>query len=155
MWSLLSQCIELSRSVYPDRRDAEVLSLFATIINKLQALMEAEVPRIFEAVFEVTLTMITKNFEARAFCVINLNISLLQTCSMLLCNIRAPLSLRLKLRCNISILSTLGEPVVAHGIANVCRNVLSRQAVNVRPECWYVALCQSEQRGSWQTHIMH
>jgi len=44
-----------------------VLSLFATIINKLQSLMEAEVPRIFEAVFEVTLTMITKNFEAR-FC---------------------------------------------------------------------------------------
>ena len=44
-------------------RDAEVLSLFATIINKLQSLMEAEVPRIFEAVFEVTLTMITKNFE--------------------------------------------------------------------------------------------
>jgi len=41
-----------------------VLSLFATIINKLQSLMEAEVPRIFEAVFEVTLTMITKNFEA-------------------------------------------------------------------------------------------
>lgn len=25
--------------------------------------MEKEVPRIFEAVFEVTLTMITKNFE--------------------------------------------------------------------------------------------
>ena len=47
------------------RRDAEVLSLFATIINKLQALMEAEVPHIFEAVFEVTLDMITKNFEAR------------------------------------------------------------------------------------------
>lgn len=45
------------------RRDAEVLSLFATIINKLQAAMEKEVPRIFEAVFEVTLDMITKNFE--------------------------------------------------------------------------------------------
>ena len=47
-------------------RDAEVLSLFATIINKLQAAMEREVPRIFESVFEVTLTMITKNFEVRA-----------------------------------------------------------------------------------------
>lgn len=44
-------------------RDAEVLSLFATIINKLEGAMEKEVPRIFEAVFEVTLTMITKNFE--------------------------------------------------------------------------------------------
>lgn len=50
-------------------RDAEVLSLFATIINKLQGLMEKEVPRIFEAVFEVTLTMITKNFEVH--CQIN------------------------------------------------------------------------------------
>lgn len=55
-------------------RDAEVLSLFATIINKLQGLMEKEVPRIFEAVFEVTLTMITKNFEVRLspiLCVFN------------------------------------------------------------------------------------
>ena len=42
-----------------------MLSLFATIINKLQSLMETEVPHIFEAVFEVTLTMITKNFEVR------------------------------------------------------------------------------------------
>ena len=40
-----------------------MLSLFATIINKLEGAMEKEVPRIFEAVFEVTLTMITKNFE--------------------------------------------------------------------------------------------
>jgi hypothetical protein len=36
-------------------RDAEVLSLFAAIINKLKGLIEAEVPRVFEAVFEVTL----------------------------------------------------------------------------------------------------
>jgi hypothetical protein len=52
--------------VWSWRRDAEVLSLFATIINKLQAAMEKEVPRIFEAVFEVTLDMITKNFEVRS-----------------------------------------------------------------------------------------
>lgn len=44
-------------------RDAEVLSLFAAIINKLSSRMEAEVPRIFEAVFECTLQMITRNFE--------------------------------------------------------------------------------------------
>ena len=44
-------------------RDAEVLSLFAAIINKLGRKMEKEVPRIFEAVFQVTLDMITKNFE--------------------------------------------------------------------------------------------
>ena len=45
------------------RRDAEVLSLFAALINKLKQRMEAEVPQIFEAVFECTLQMITKNFE--------------------------------------------------------------------------------------------
>ena len=45
------------------RRDAEVLSLFATIINKLKSLMTADVGRIFEVVFECTLEMITKNFE--------------------------------------------------------------------------------------------
>jgi exportin-1 len=47
----------------PDARDAEVLSLFAAIINKLREKVQNEVPRIFEAVFECTLTMITKNFE--------------------------------------------------------------------------------------------
>ena len=44
-------------------RDAEALSLFAAIINKLREKVQSEVPRIFEAVFECTLTMITKNFE--------------------------------------------------------------------------------------------
>lgn len=44
-------------------RDAEVLSVFAAIISKLRESMAAEVPRIFEAVFECTLQMITKNFE--------------------------------------------------------------------------------------------
>lgn len=44
-------------------RDAEVLSLFAAIINKLKERMVNEVPKIFEAVFQVTLQMITKNFE--------------------------------------------------------------------------------------------
>jgi len=47
-------------------RDAEVLSLFAAIINKLREKVQKEVPRIFEAVFECTLTMITRNFEASA-----------------------------------------------------------------------------------------
>lgn len=40
-----------------------MLSLFAAIITKLKALVDADVPRIFEAVFECTLSMITKNFE--------------------------------------------------------------------------------------------
>eukprot|EP00798_Chlamydomonas_sp_ICE-L_P000521 gene521-1934_t len=47
----------------PDARDAEVLSLFAAIITKLGTQIENEVPRVFEAVFEVTLQMITVNFE--------------------------------------------------------------------------------------------
>eukprot|EP00887_Chlorella_sp_A99_P002494 scaffold10.g2494.t1 len=48
----------------PDAREAEVLSMFASIINRLRGKMEAEVPRIFEAVFACTLGMITRNFEA-------------------------------------------------------------------------------------------
>ncbi|XP_021725803.1 protein EXPORTIN 1A-like isoform X2 [Chenopodium quinoa] len=47
----------------PDARESEVLSLFATIINKYKAAMTDDVPRIFEAVFQCTLEMITKNFE--------------------------------------------------------------------------------------------
>jgi exportin-1 len=47
----------------PDARDAEVLSLFAAIINKVESAMMEEVPKIFEAVFECTLQMITVNFE--------------------------------------------------------------------------------------------
>ncbi|KAJ6837558.1 protein EXPORTIN 1A [Iris pallida] len=47
----------------PDARESEVLSLFATIINKYKAVMIEDVPRIFEAVFQCTLEMITKNFE--------------------------------------------------------------------------------------------
>ncbi|XP_024989566.1 protein EXPORTIN 1A-like isoform X2 [Cynara cardunculus var. scolymus] len=47
----------------PDARESEVLSLFATIINKYKGAMIVDVPRIFEAVFQCTLEMITKNFE--------------------------------------------------------------------------------------------
>ncbi|KAJ9678510.1 hypothetical protein PVL29_020635 [Vitis rotundifolia] len=47
----------------PDARESEVLSLFATIINKYKSAMIEDVPRIFEASFQCTLEMITKNFE--------------------------------------------------------------------------------------------
>ncbi|KAK8961316.1 hypothetical protein KSP40_PGU007993 [Platanthera guangdongensis] len=47
----------------PDARESEVLSLFATIINKYKGLMIEDVPRVFEAVFQCTLEMITRNFE--------------------------------------------------------------------------------------------
>ena len=46
-----------------------MLSLFAAIINKLKERMAKEVPTIFEAVFQVTLQMITKNFEVCIICV--------------------------------------------------------------------------------------
>jgi exportin-1 len=44
-------------------RDPEVLTLFATVVEKLKSNVVEEVPRIMEAVFECTLEMITKNFE--------------------------------------------------------------------------------------------
>jgi len=47
----------------PDARDAEVLSLFAAIVNKVSAALMDTLPRIFESVFECTLQMITRNFE--------------------------------------------------------------------------------------------
>ena len=53
----------LRASTIPEARDPEVLSLFTCLINKLQSLMTAQVPRVFEAVFKCTLDMITKNFE--------------------------------------------------------------------------------------------
>jgi exportin-1 len=47
----------------PAARDAQVLSLFATIINKMKSEMTAEVPNIFQAVLMCTLQMISQNFE--------------------------------------------------------------------------------------------
>mmetsp|Transcript_28673 Transcript_28673/g.50801 ORF Transcript_28673/g.50801 Transcript_28673/m.50801 type:complete len:1083 (+) Transcript_28673:184-3432(+) len=44
-------------------RDPEVLTLFATVVEKLKSNVVDEVPRIMEAIFECTLEMITKNFE--------------------------------------------------------------------------------------------
>jgi exportin-1 len=44
-------------------RDPEVLSLFATVVEKLKSHVVNDVPRIMEAVFECTLQMITANFE--------------------------------------------------------------------------------------------
>jgi exportin-1 len=44
-------------------RDPEVLKLFATVVDKLKINVVEDVPRIMDAVFEVTLDMITKNFE--------------------------------------------------------------------------------------------
>jgi len=44
-------------------RDADVLLLLATVVEKLRDLVAGEVPRVLDAVFEPTLVMITANFE--------------------------------------------------------------------------------------------
>lgn len=44
-------------------RDPEVLTLFATVVEKLKTNVMDDVPRVMGAVFECTLEMITKNFE--------------------------------------------------------------------------------------------
>lgn len=44
-------------------REPEVITLFATVVDKLKINVVEEVPRIMDAIFAVTLEMITKNFE--------------------------------------------------------------------------------------------
>lgn len=50
------------RSV-PDARDAEVLSLFAVVVSRFGSTVESEISAIFDACFQSTLSMITKNYE--------------------------------------------------------------------------------------------
>ncbi|KAK2362008.1 protein EXPORTIN 1A [Trifolium repens] len=52
--SVLRDC---ARNV-PDAKESEVLSLFATIVNKYKATMIEDVPHIFEAIFQCTLEVI-------------------------------------------------------------------------------------------------
>eukprot|EP00698_Gefionella_okellyi_P014806 TRINITY_DN4120_c0_g1_i1.p1 TRINITY_DN4120_c0_g1~~TRINITY_DN4120_c0_g1_i1.p1 ORF type:complete len:1054 (-),score=265.94 TRINITY_DN4120_c0_g1_i1:42-3203(-) len=51
------------KSAVPDARDVEVLTLYVTVATKLRQNLTPEVPRILDGLFEVTLAMITKNFE--------------------------------------------------------------------------------------------
>uniref|UniRef100_A0A7S3KVF6 Importin N-terminal domain-containing protein n=1 Tax=Amphora coffeiformis TaxID=265554 RepID=A0A7S3KVF6_9STRA len=44
-------------------RDPEVLKLFAVVVSKLKTNVLDDIPRIMDAIFEVTIEMITKNFE--------------------------------------------------------------------------------------------
>lgn len=46
-----------------DARDPEVLKLFTAVVVKLKNHVQNDVPQIMEAVFEITLQMITENFE--------------------------------------------------------------------------------------------
>ncbi|ODA82070.1 hypothetical protein RJ55_00575 [Drechmeria coniospora] len=57
-----SVLVDYNRNV-PGARDAEVLKAMSTIITKLSALMEDQVPTIMENVFECTLDMINKDFS--------------------------------------------------------------------------------------------
>ncbi|KAF1988072.1 hypothetical protein K402DRAFT_419916 [Aulographum hederae CBS 113979] len=54
--------LDYKRNV-PDAREAEVLNLMTTIINKLHGMMEDQVMNIMENVFECTLDMINKDFS--------------------------------------------------------------------------------------------
>ncbi|EGG16820.1 exportin 1 [Cavenderia fasciculata] len=47
----------------PETREPEVLSLMAVIVTSLKQLVHPDIPKILEACFECTLSMITKNFE--------------------------------------------------------------------------------------------
>lgn len=55
--------ISLQRTGVPSAREPEVLSTMATIVNKLESHITLQVPQIFDAVFECTLSMINKDFE--------------------------------------------------------------------------------------------
>lgn len=67
MVGLLSLSLVFLQRNIAGARDPEVLSLFATAIEKLGDSMQQYVPRIMEAVFECTLLMITRNFEVIFF----------------------------------------------------------------------------------------
>ncbi|KAF2100803.1 hypothetical protein NA57DRAFT_74400 [Rhizodiscina lignyota] len=54
--------LDYKRNV-PDAREAEVLNLMTTIINKLHSMMEDQVMNIMDNVFECTLDMINKDFS--------------------------------------------------------------------------------------------
>jgi len=60
---LLPSVLEDYKKGVPDARDSEVLALMAEIVAKCGAHVTNEVPAMFGAVFEVTLEMISKNFE--------------------------------------------------------------------------------------------
>ncbi|CAG9759763.1 unnamed protein product [Ceutorhynchus assimilis] len=55
--------LDYQRTTVPGAREPEVLSAIATIVNKLEGNIIMEVPKIFDAVFECTLQMISQNFE--------------------------------------------------------------------------------------------
>ncbi|XP_054715848.1 exportin-1-like [Uloborus diversus] len=55
--------LDYQRCPIASAREPEVLSTMATIVNRLEAHITPEIPKIFDAVFECTLDMINKDFE--------------------------------------------------------------------------------------------
>lgn len=60
---LLSTVLDDYSKNVPQAREAEVLNTLATIVNKLEMHVVEDVPLMFDAVFECTLSMINKDFE--------------------------------------------------------------------------------------------
>merc|ERR1712025_1015043 len=54
---------DYQRCSVPAAREPEVLSLMGVTVNKLKNYITPQIPKIFDAVFEVTLDMINKDFE--------------------------------------------------------------------------------------------
>ena len=54
--------LDYNRNV-PQARDAEVLNVMATIVNKLGPLLTEQIPPILDAIFECTLSMINQDFS--------------------------------------------------------------------------------------------
>merc|ERR1712025_1504743 len=54
---------DYQRCSVPAAREPEELSLMGVTVNKLKAVITQQIPKIFDAVFEVTLDMINKDFE--------------------------------------------------------------------------------------------
>merc|ERR1719167_1812733 len=51
---------DYQRCSVPSAREPEVLSVMATVVNKLKSYITIQIPKIFDAVFECTLDMITR-----------------------------------------------------------------------------------------------
>eukprot|EP01126_Amoeba_proteus_P042787 TRINITY_DN4660_c0_g1_i9.p1 TRINITY_DN4660_c0_g1~~TRINITY_DN4660_c0_g1_i9.p1 ORF type:complete len:1066 (-),score=260.84 TRINITY_DN4660_c0_g1_i9:458-3655(-) len=60
---LLPSVLEDYQTSVPEARDQEVLSLLAAIVSKCGVHVTEEIPKIFGAIFECTLKMISNNFE--------------------------------------------------------------------------------------------
>ncbi|KAL3200565.1 hypothetical protein MRX96_043294 [Rhipicephalus microplus] len=55
--------LDYQRCTVPAAREPEVLSAMSMIVHRLEGFITCEIPKIFDAVFECTLSMINKDFE--------------------------------------------------------------------------------------------